>query len=377
LANLRDIENKSNRLGAVSRLPLVAAAIFLLLISIWAGWIRIGWPWPEIRTNLVGLHGPLMISGFFGTLISLERAVALRKSWAYLSPAASALGGLALLAGMPHPLGSVLLSMGSLLALLIFTVFFLKHRAFYMLVMAGGAASWLIGNLMLLFGRPVFELVLLWGAFLILTIAGERLELGRLRRLSRRGELLFALAAALYIIGVIIFLFDQTAGARTASSGLIALAAWLARFDVARWTVKQTGLPRFAAISLLAGYAWMAVGGIIGLIYGFVPAGPIYDAFLHTVFLGFVFSMIFAHAPIIFPAILNLPIRYSPVFYSHLLFLHLSLVLRIAGDLTFNSTVRMWGGLLNGLAILLFLGMTAWSIASSRAEKHIRQAPAA
>lgn len=356
---------KSGRSYRFTHLPLLVSALLLLLISIWAGWIRIGWPWPEISPTLSNLHGPLMISGFFGTLISLERAVALRKQWAYLSPAASALGSLALLIGIPQPVGTMLLVLGSLVSLLIFFAFLRRQRAFYILVMAAGSASWLAGNLMWLLGRPVFELVLWWGAFLILTIAGERLELGRLRRLSRTTELLFALAAAVYLGGVLIFIIYPVLGARIASAGLISLAVWLAKYDVARKTVCQTGLPRYSAVSLLSGYVWMAAGGIIGLIYGFIPAGPIYDAFLHTVFLGFVFSMIFAHAPIIFPAILGLPIRYSASFYVHLLFLHLSLIVRITGDLALNSSVRMWGGLLNGIAILLFLIMTAWSVASS------------
>nr|BFE78121.1 hypothetical protein GCM10020093_007220 [Planobispora longispora] len=44
-------------------------------------------------------HGPLMALGFLGTLISLERAVALRSRWGYAAPALSALGAVALAAG--------------------------------------------------------------------------------------------------------------------------------------------------------------------------------------------------------------------------------------------------------------------------------------
>lgn len=44
-------------------------------------------------------HGPLMALGFLGTLIALERAVALRRRWAYLAPALSGLGAVALAAG--------------------------------------------------------------------------------------------------------------------------------------------------------------------------------------------------------------------------------------------------------------------------------------
>ncbi|RME44851.1 MAG: hypothetical protein D6796_11275 [Caldilineae bacterium] len=91
-------------------------------------------------------------------------------------------------------------------------------------------------------------------------------------------------------------------------------------------------------------------------------AGPYYDAALHTVFVGFVLSMIFGHAPIIFPAVSGRAIPFSPRFYSHLALLHLSLVLRVAGDLGGSLPLRQWGGLLNVAAILLFLLNTALAV---------------
>jgi len=36
--------------------------------------------------------------------------------------------------------------------------------------------------------------------------------------------------------------------------------------------------------------------------------GPAYDAGLHTIFRGFVMSMIFAHAPVIVPSALGRPL---------------------------------------------------------------------
>ena len=42
-----------------------------------------------------------MIAAFFGTVISLERAVAVGFNWAYLAPLTAGLGGIALLAGLP------------------------------------------------------------------------------------------------------------------------------------------------------------------------------------------------------------------------------------------------------------------------------------
>ena len=115
------------------------------------------------------------------------------------------------------------------------------------------------------------------------------------------------------------------------------------------------------ALALLPGYAWLGVGGVLWLRHGAVLAGPAHDAELHAIFLGFVFSMIFGHAPIIFPAVLNLQIHFQPIYYLPLVILHASLALRILGDILLWQTPRMWVGLLNGIAILTFFGLLLFS----------------
>src|SRR5437867_5701460 len=83
---------------------------------------------------------------------------------------------------------------------------------------------------------------------------------------------------------------------------------------------------------------------------------------LHAITLGFIFSMIFGHAPLILPAVTGRPLPYRAAFYSHLVLLHAGLLLRVAGDLAAQFSLRQLGGMLNGLAILLFLGNTLWAI---------------
>ena len=65
-----------------------------------AGLARLGWSVPALAASAAALHGPLMIGGFFGVVISLERAVAIGRRWAYLGPLAAGLGGIAAVAGM-------------------------------------------------------------------------------------------------------------------------------------------------------------------------------------------------------------------------------------------------------------------------------------
>jgi hypothetical protein len=147
---------------------------------------------------------------------------------------------------------------------------------------------------------------------------------------------------------------------------MLALAVWLFATDIARRTVRKPGLTRYAAICLLGGYFWLAIAGILALAFGAAPAGPRYDALLHAIFLGFVFSMIFGHAPIIFPAILGKPVDFHPALYAQLALLHISLALRVGGDLALSAPLRMWGALLNGVALLLFLGSIAFTLGKAR-----------
>ena len=280
------------------RFPLLAITIFLLLSALWAGLIRLGWSWPVIMDTLPGSHGPLMISGFLDTLIGIERAVALGRRWMYFGPGLSAVGGLLLAFDAPVASGALLIFLGSLMLAVVFVVILRIEMVNYTVVMALGTLSWLLG-------QPIYVVVYWWAAFLILTIAGERLELGRLLRLSRVSLLIFGLSIVLTLAGQLTVLFNLSLGAMIFNLGLLSLALWLLRYDVARVTVRREGLPRFIAWCLLIGYAWLLSGALLGLFNGTQSAGFLYDAYLHAILIGFIFSMIFGHAPIIFPAVLG------------------------------------------------------------------------
>ena len=356
-----------NEIPTRARLPLMALGIFALLAGMWAGLLRLAWLIPPIVPTLAGVHGPLMVDGFLGTLISMERAVAIGRRWTYAAPLFSALGALVLIAGVAPALGALLITLGSAAMVAIFIVIVRRQTVLFTVAMAVGAVCWLIGNAVWLSGAPISRVVLWWTAFLVLTIVGERLELSRLLRLSRQTESLFLAAIGIFLAGLIADFIEGLVapgdglaiGTRIAGLGMIALALWLLQSDIARRTVRQTGLTRFIALALLTGYVWLLIGGALRVVIGDVSGGPQYDAILHTVFLGFVFSMIFGHAPIILPAVLGRAMPYRRLFYAHLALLHLSLVLRVAGDLGGWFALRQWGGMFNVIAILLFLFSTA------------------
>jgi hypothetical protein len=169
----------------------------------------------------------------------------------------------------------------------------------------------------------------------------------------------------IYLTGVLLTIFDLDTGIRLLGIGAVSMALWLLRYDIARRTILQTGLPRYIATCLLVGYVWLGFGGLIAIWKGAVYAGPDYAVILHSFLLGFVFSMIFGHMPIILPALTGLRLKYSPVFYVHLVLLHVALIYRIYGNLALNFTARKQGGLLNASAILLFLLVTTLTVIRS------------
>jgi hypothetical protein len=193
----------------------------------------------------------------------------------------------------------------------------------------------------------------------VLTIGGERLELARIAMRPDAGNTLVLLAGGLAASTVASLLWPRI-GYALFGLALLTLVGWLARHDVARHTVRATGAPRFMAGCLLAGYFWLAVAGATWLLAGPVASGPGYDAAVHAVFIGFVLSMIMAHAPVIVPAVLGRPLPYHPVLIGPAALLHLSLVVRLwLGDALGIAAAWRVGGILNVASVTLFVVLAA------------------
>ncbi|MGB4813150.1 MAG: hypothetical protein WBP13_11815 [Methylophilaceae bacterium] len=326
-----------------------------LAFGIGSGLLRLGWNFPLASADLVVFHGSLMVCGFLGTVISMERAVAIGQRWAYLSPLSAALGGMAIITGLPWIIGAGLITLASAILSVVSAIIFTRQRALFIIILLLGSLSWLFGNLLWLGGFIMPQVVPWWIGFLVLTIAGERLELSRLMPPSSNKKITFVAIIVLLLIGTALATYSSGWDVHMLSAALLALALWLLQQDVARHTIKQRGLTRFIATCLLSGYVWLMVGGLIGVFSHRLIASSSYDAFLHAVLIGFVFSMIFGHAPIIFPAVAKIKIPYHPTFYLPLIVLNASLIIRIAGDFLQIPQYRSAGVALNTVALLLFI----------------------
>lgn len=334
------------------RLPLLVLGVFGLVGGVLAGLARLAWGVPPLAAAAAGGHGALMVSAFFGSVIGLERAVALKRPWAYLAPLLAGLSGAALLGGEAAAPLFALAASGVFVAAS--AAVLARQVASFTLTLAAGALSWLAGNLLWALGGPLALAVPWWLAFLVLTIAGERLELTRLLPTPPAARRVFAALAALLVAAAGLASIDEAAGSRVFGLALLGFALWLVRYDIARPNARQRGLTRFIALCLLGGYAWLAVAGALGVTGAFAAGHPWRDAALHALGLGFVFAMVFGHAAIVFPALLGVRIPYHPVFYLPLVALHATLLARVAAGVGGNFAAQGDAGLANALALALF-----------------------
>jgi hypothetical protein len=346
-------------------IPFLTLAISALLLGLWAGLVRIGWVVLPSSPDLTLAHGPLMVSGFLGVLIPLERAVAIRQKWMFAVPVLAVLGWISLFV---QPLiGGIVLTLASISGAMTLYVMVRREPRIHTITMFAGMCAWVIGNLLWVAGCPIFQVVYLWMAFLILTIAGERLELSRVLNPSHTQLRLFSLFAISLSAGALLAVLNLVWGARLSGFSMLALSLWFLKNDLATRNIHHRNpLTRYIALCLFSGFIWLGVSGILQLYFGALYAGPCYDAVLHTVFVGFVISIIFGHAPIIFPAILGTPILFRKALYAPYILLHLSLALRIFGDLSTQAEIRKLGGLFNEIAILLFLALTVEGVLKGR-----------
>jgi hypothetical protein len=354
------------------RIIPLAAAVCSLAIGLWLGLARLGLAVPGGPHALAEFHGALMISGFLGTLISLERSVAIGRWWAYTAPALSAAGAIALIAEKPTFASSAFLLAGAALTLNS-GVIVVRQPALFTFTLAVAAACWTGGTLLWINGGNAADVTGWWIAFLILTIAAERLELSRVLSPPRSSQLIFAFAAALIIGGLV----RGELGAQAApfsGSGLLLATAWLVRHDVATRTIRLSQQPRFSAACLLAGYFWLGAAGLLLLVVPPSSTAFSYDAAVHAVTIGFVLSMIFGHAPIILPAVVGLRVQYSAAAYVPLALLHLSVLLRITADLFDWVEIRTFTGPLTIIALACYAAILVTLPRRSKSESGHRRA---
>lgn len=356
-----------------------------LVGALWGGLVRLGWgDFSPLIGGLPGIHGPLIVCGFLGTFFGLERAIAVKNPLAYLGPIMTAAGAIILVAWPSSPVGPRLAVSGSAAFFILCLSIALQKRTLYAFFTFLGSIQWLMGNVMWLLGWPVYNVTLWWMSFVMLTTAGERLELSRMAHLSTGPWIILMGGLGAVFFGHILVAIGHMGGSeeamdvvmdaivdpriipgmRVAGVGLAVSSLWFIIYDSARKSLGRSGLSGYIAYCMVSSYVWLAVSGAFSWIYAGLVSGATYDAFVHVFFLGFLMSMVMGHAPVLVPAMLGLYLNMRRHWYLGPVLLHLSLLMRVAGDIGPWTFLRKWGGILNSVAIagcLLTLFYALWA----------------
>jgi hypothetical protein len=219
------------------------------------------------------------------------------------------------------------------------------------LILFTGTVCWLLGNVMLVLWNMYPVAVSWWMAFLLFTIVASRANASRARDKNKFSNFTLYLVLGLFTIGLLMPFHGN--GRLWMGAGLVCTALWLIAYDSARGLMKIEAMSRYTGIALLTGFIWLLATGMF-MLAGEL-AGPMYDTALHSFFIGFLFSVIMAHGPMILPSLLGLSTKlFHPILYSWLILMECSLVVRITANFANEFFLRKWAGILNGIAILAF-----------------------
>ena len=347
------------------RLVALALGAACILMGLNAALLRLNLPAPVNGAELAALHGPLMLVGFLGTVIALERAVAARTPWAFLAPLGSAAGCLALLAGAPDVVGRGLMTGAAGVLCAIYLRVHRRAPSAAVDVEAMGGAALLLADVLWLGGRGMEDVVPLWLLFPTLTIVGERLELARIAFLDEMVETVVEALSGAAVLGACLLLIAPGSHL-VVGPALLGLAVVMAYYDVARRTIRLRGGVRFMAASMLAGYVWLALAGAVWSLWGLQGLnGAAYEIVIHCITVGFAFSMILAHAPVIIPAIVHRALPYHRLMWLPYLLLHAGLAVRVVGLLAGASVAWQVGGAVGVAAIVVFMVLTVGRVLTS------------
>ncbi len=325
-------------------------AVINLIIGMVAGLIRIGW---GIPINEIAIHhGALMVGGFLGTLILLEKVIPLKNKVFLILPLLNALGLLMIIPGLFN-LGLLFLMAGSISLLSVFVYYILQQpHEISNKIMATGALCQIIGHLML-FSKHFYPAAFPWWmGFILFVIVGERVELSKFLPVTQMAKKLLVVLFIIFLLGLT--LPFHGIGKFLSGLSLVGISLWLLRHDVISIGLKKKGMTHFSAFALLAGCVALMLTGIFLISLPDIPFA--YDAIIHTFFIGFAFSMIFAHGPIILPGVLGLIVKpYHPILYIPLCASLISLVVRLVADINLLPNIfRLWSGWGSVISILFY-----------------------
>ena len=380
-------------------LPFMGASIAFMLLALTVGIFRLSAQngvGPVLLANLYPLHPLLMVFGFIGGIIVTERIAGVellphtkQTSLSLAIPpfifggmAVEAAGYLLGLAAIRY-LGAALLVVSCLLFLALLRSFLgIGRERVSVLFMILSAFALLLSAVLSAYSLPAgnvgFDMVLL--LFPVVFVLGERVELTSLATRSTSNRFL----PALFLAAAAVALFGFEAW--VPSVGQVALIVAFGATGIAFGfflLAERSARPKNAASPFQGyvrkhvelAYAWGLAGSAFGVAYSLSPLFVFYDAFIHSLALGFIGLMFLAHGPIILPMVTRKQFDNAKLSFAPLAILVLALVLRIGSGLAqLYSPSRLLDLSVSASGWLVLLAVIAFFAEIVRGTAHVRAA---
>lgn len=349
---------------------LLVFAVIAVITGTLTALNRAGLPALNQPHDLVAAHGALMVFGFLGTAITLERGVAYHTGgsdsprWGFVAPLLSGLAVVSLFAmgflpalpphwtAIPGTLWAA--SMATLVG--VYVGIWQWQNSPTLLLQMLGALSGFVSMILWALGWNATVLAPSWMVLLVLTIVGERLELARVSFRGRYVTGTVMVCGVLALVGGFLVLVVRPVGYVLLGLSFTVMLSVMAFNDIARRTWRLPGFTGFMGWAMLMGYFWGILGSLAWL---FVPQtnlhAPLSTFALDCFDLGLVMSMVIAHVFLIIPAVVERPLAWPKAMWAPLVVLQIGLVFGLVGGLRASSVLSKAASLMEIAALLLMV----------------------
>lgn len=322
----------------------LASFVFAVVLGVWRIALTRGFVLPSIP-EILPPHGNVMVGAFLGTLIIFERMFALPVKWLIWVPYA---WGLSALTMHLHFVGFKLINIIALLgwgvhrfiAYKTFKNFFNPLVEFISYVVLSTALfheNGLAGSV---------ESALSGLSFGIAVIGVERVEL-TLGFQRKSAKLVYASLIVYLLLSILNSLFYiipiQAIGIILLFVGIGLIyndSVIIITFKGAKFGVTKTALHKFSKQTLIVAYIWLLFAGISITLWDLIQSVA-KDIVFHSIGLGFIFTMILSHAPVVLGSTLAKMPKRAPSKVLFYLFQAMTVV-RIVADLLVSNFIEFW-----------------------------------
>ncbi len=336
------------------RKVILVGSIFSMVIGLILGLSRASFI--EAMKAVSHYHFLIMSGSFFGTLITLERALTIKNQWAKFLPV---INGISIVFFLINKSDIAILSLflGGCAMFLMYAFFFSQHKNMIHLLFLISGWCYVMAVIQYSYFNNMTLSVRFFELFFLITIVAERMELARFINVSEYLKKLMFLFLLLALVISFQSDLDMLYGII-----IILCSLWLINYDIAKKNIRSKEPHRFMGFALMVGYYWLLIHGLSILF----PLFFTYDIQIHSFFLGFVMNMVFAHLTIILPAVLKIQYHINTkIYYPIWLFFQGILVWRFIVTMYVQEYFGI-AALINVISVLLFFALNFYYLMRSR-----------